>query len=162
MIHSAGLVVFSFENFPSQTLSSVSSPPPPPPPSSFAFLSSHSHSFSPTLPHSHTALLTYPPFFSLLFLSPLHALLPLLLFLLGRGGSDRVDSGSSGNRKMELPFPVTLSSSHFKSVARYRLFGHINLLGMKRGRRGEGEGGHVHALAEQGVIREPSLSTEVT
>lgn len=79
------VLVFSFEKFPSKTLSSVSFFSSPPSSCSFAFLSSHSLSFSPTLLH---ILYCSPPAFSLSYPCSFFSVSftlssSLLLFLLG-------------------------------------------------------------------------------
>lgn len=122
------VMVFSFEKFPSKTLSSISlfSPfPSLPSPCSSAFLSSHSHPLSPTLPHT-------------LYCSPLSY--PCSFFFLSRSRSPSpCYSFSWAGRKWlgcfwilweyrdGAPFPVTLSSSGFRLLQHIAyLFCHIN------------------------------------
>lgn len=95
------VMVFSFEKFPSKTLSSI---PPP-----LAALPFFPHIPTVSLPPSLTyctPLLCFRSFFFLSlfpFFSLVYALL-LVTLSPGLGGSDWVVSGSFGNRKMELPF----------------------------------------------------------
>lgn len=96
------VMVFSFEKFPSKTLSSH-----PPPPCLQFCLSFLTFPLFLSHPPSHTVLLSsafslsYPCY---IFSFLIYALLLLVTLSPGLGGSDRVVFGSSGNRRMELPF----------------------------------------------------------